>query len=321
MGEPGRRVLVTGGAGFIGAHVVRAFRRAGWTVAVVDDLRRGRREALPPDVELVVADVADARAAAFARAFAPRVVVHLAAQVSLAASLEDPRGDARENVLGTVAVVHWALQAGVRRLILASSAAVYGVASRLPVEEEHPVLPCSPYGVSKLAGEHYVRVLAEAAGREWCVLRYANVYGPGQRAEGEAGVVAAFAGAACRGEPLMVHGDGQQSRDFVFVEDVAQATLLAAYHPAAAGQAFNISTGRETRVLELAEAVWEAAGHGAPARLTFGPERPGDVRRSALAPDKAWRLLGWRARVELPEGLARTLKVWQAPAAGEGAGA
>ena len=300
--------MVTGGAGFIGSHVVEAFRAEGWAVAVVDDLSRGRAEFVPPDVELVVADVTGPRARAFIESFRPHVVVHLAAQVSVAASVDDPEADARANVLGTLAVGRAALQAGAGRFVMASSAAVYGAPVRLPVdEEEHPLQPQSPYGVSKLAGEHYARVLAQQAAREWCVLRYANVYGPRQRADGEAGVVAIFAEAARRGAPLPVHGDGEQTRDFVFVEDVAEATLRAAEHPAGAGQVFNVATGQETRILDLACAVWRAAGRQGEVALAFGPPRPGDVRRSVLRAEKARRLLGWVARVGLSEGLARTL--------------
>ena len=312
----GRRAVVTGGAGFIGSHVVEAFRAEGWAVAVVDDLSRGQAEFVPPDVELLVADVADARARAFIASFRPDVLVHLAAQVSVAASGDDPEADARANVLGTLAVGRAALEAGARRFVVASSAAVYGAPVRIPIDEEHPLQPQSPYGVSKLAGEQYARVLAEQASREWCVLRYANVYGPRQRSDGEAGVVAVFAEAARRGVPLPVHGDGEQTRDFVFVEDVAEATLRAAEHPAGAGQVFNVATGRETRIRDLADAVWRAAGRQGGVPLAFGPPRPGDVRRSVLQADKARRLLGWVARVELTEGLARTLRA----AAGRGGG-
>ncbi|HEY8486515.1 MAG TPA: NAD-dependent epimerase/dehydratase family protein [Limnochordales bacterium] len=301
------RVVVTGGAGFIGSHVAEAFRAEGWAVAVADDLSRGRQSAVPPDAELWVVDVGTARFAELVAAFRPDVVVHLAAQVSVAASVEQPQEDARRNVLGTVAVARAAWQAGARRLVAASSAAVYGIPHRLPVPEEHPLQPLSPYGVSKLATEQYVRVLAEQAGREWCVLRYANVYGPRQRSEGEAGVVAVFARAALRGQSLPVHGDGGQTRDFVFVADVAEATLRAACVPRAAGQVFNVGTGRETAVLELARRLWAAAGRDGEVPLRFEPPRPGDVRRSVLDVGRAARELGWQARVELERGLVLTL--------------
>lgn len=304
----GRRVVVTGGAGFIGSHVVEALAAEGWRVGVVDDLSRGRAQYVPPEAELVVAPVQGERAARFVESFRPQAVVHLAAQVSVARSAEDPPGDAQANVLGTIAVAQACARAGVRRLITVSSAAVYGSPRCLPVGEDHPLEPLSPYGVSKLAAEHYTRVLAEQAGLEWCVLRYANVYGPRQDAQAEAGVVAAFAGAALRGEPLTVHGDGRQTRDFVYVGDVAEATLRALSVPGAGGRVLNVGTETEVSILELAEAIWRAAGRTGEVPRVHTAPRPGDIRRSVLACGQAARVLGFRASVPLPEGLSRTLR-------------
>lgn len=302
------RAVVTGGAGFIGSHVVEALVAEGWQVGVVDDLSSGRPGNLPDEVELIRADVRSPEAARFITRFRPRAVAHLAAQVSVARSTADPAGDADVNVLGTVAVALACRGSGVQRLVFASSAAVYGTPAYLPLDEAHPTRPISPYGVSKLAAEHYVRVLAEAAGMSWVALRYANVYGPRQDAQGEAGVVAVFAGLlAAGGEALPVHGDGQQTRDFVYVGDVAEATVRAMSLEAAGGRVFNVGTGRATSVLELASALWTVAGRPGPAALALQAPRPGDIRHSRLDVRQASEVLGWRASVALEEGLRRTL--------------
>lgn len=309
MGRGSRpRAVVTGGAGFIGSHLVEALVAEGWRVGVVDDLSSGSASRVPPEAELVAADVRSPQARDFVVRFRPHAVAHLAAQVSVARSVGDPVLDADVNVVGTIAILLASREAGVRRVVFASSAAVYGAPAYLPIDEGHPTRPLSPYGISKLAGEHYVRVLAEAWGAGWVVLRYANVYGPRQDAQGEAGVVAVFADRVVRGEgALPVHGDGLQTRDFVYVGDVAEATLRAMTLDAAAGRILNVGTGQETSVLELAEAIWRAAGRQGPLPVEHQPARPGDIRHSRLDVRQAADGLGWRASVGLEEGLRRTL--------------
>ena len=303
------RAVVTGGAGFIGSHLVEALLAEGWRVGVVDDLSSGRVSRVPPEVELAAVDVRSPQARDFIRSFRPRAVAHLAAQVSVARSVGDPLLDADVNVGGTIAILLASREAGVRRVVFASSAAVYGAPAYLPLDEGHPSRPLSPYGISKLAGEHYVRVLAEASGVGWVVLRYANVYGPCQDAHGEAGVVAVFADRVVRGDRVLpVHGDGLQTRDFVYAGDVAEATLRAMTLESASGRILNVGTGRGTSVLELAQAIWRAAGREGPVPVEHQAARPGDIRHSRLDVSQAAQALGWQATVELEEGLRRTLR-------------
>ena len=302
------KVLVTGGAGFIGSHVVEALLEAGARVVVLDDLSAGRRENLGPGVNFHPLDVCRPEVAVVVEQERPDVVVHLAAQVSLPRSLEDPLEDARVNVLGTVNVLEACRRHGVRRVVYASSAAVYGEPVHLPVTEEHPVAPLAGYGVSKYAGECYVRAYHHLYGLEYCILRYANVYGPRQGLTGEGGVVGVFAAALAAGRPLEIHGDGRQSRDFVYVKDAAAATVAAAF--GGSQGVFNVSTGRPTTINELASLALELSG--VRTVLRHGPPRPGDVRHSYLDPARVGRGLGWVPRYSLPQGVAETLAWWKA---------
>lgn len=307
-------VLVTGGAGFIGSHTVAALRAAGRRVVALDDLSTGRRENLAahagdPALTLVVDDVRGDLAGAL-RDHGPFAgVVHLAAQTSVVRSLADPLADLDLNLRATVQLALWAAEVGARQLVFASSAAVYGDVAALPVAEEHTAAPLSPYGAAKRASELYLRTIGELRGLTTACLRLFNVYGPRQDpASPYAGVVAAFLDHALRGEPLTIYGDGEQTRDLIFVEDVARALVLACAPDRCGHLVCNIGTGRETSVRALAEAALLAArAHGAgPGRSRTAPARPGEISRSLAAVERAATSLGFTAEVELAEGLRRS---------------
>ncbi len=306
------RILVTGGAGFIGSHIVAMYVAAGHEVCVLDDLSRGRRERLPKAAQFVHMDLNAAGLAALVADGGFDCVNHQAAQIDVRVSVADPVRDAQANILGTVRLLEAVRRAGVRRFIFASSGgAIYGAQGVLPYDEDAPRSPQSPYGVSKLAAEHYIDYYRQLAGIDAVVLRYANVYGPGQDPEGEAGVVAVFCRLAQSGAPLRVYGDGEQTRDYVFVADVARANLCALERPGRASDrdrpwAFNISTGRETSVNALAHMIQRAAHTDTAAE--YLPARAGEVLRSAINPARAFRGLGWEPQVALPDGIAATLE-------------
>ena len=306
-----RRVLVTGGAGFIGSHVVDAYLAAGNDVTVLDDLSTGRRERVPAGAAFVQADVRSAAARELVAKGSFTLLNHHAAQMDVRRSVADPLFDAEVNVLGLLNLLEGARVGGVRRVVFASSGGtVYGDTGRLPLVESAPKLPASPYGTAKLASEYYLATFSRLYGLETVALRYSNVYGPRQNPHGEAGVVAIFAHRVLAGQPLTVFGDGDQTRDMVFVQDVAQANLAAsdvALPPldAVDGAAFNIGTGVETSVNDLAKTL--VAIEGGSLAIRHAAERPGELRRNALAVDKAARWLGWRPSVTIAEGLKRTL--------------
>jgi UDP-glucose 4-epimerase len=296
------RVVVTGGAGFIGSHLVDALLDRGADVVVADHLRRSPRpwvaEALQRGMRLHVADVRDL--AALRRAFEaaqPDVVMHLAAQVDVRQSIADPALDAQINVAGTVSVLEAARQTGARRVLMASTAAVYGDPHAVPTPEAAVIAPLSPYGTSKAAAEWYLGQYQRLHGISTLALRMANVYGPRQDPHGEAGVVSIFCGLSTDGGRATVYGDGRQTRDYVFVEDAVAAWLAAA--EADVTGALNVSTGVETSVLDVLEAL--------ELPYDLAPGRPGEIERSCLDPSAAAERLGWTARVPLAEGLRRTL--------------
>jgi UDP-glucose 4-epimerase len=290
------RALVTGGAGFIGSHLVDALLARGDAVSVVDDLSAGRRERVPGDVPLHVVDIADIADAMAAER--PEVVFHLAAQVDVRKSVADPARDARVNVAGTASVLEAARAVGASRVLFASTGgALYGESATLPTPEHAPIDPFSPYGASKAAAETYLALSTRLHGLSTMALRFGNVYGPRQDPHGDAGVIAIFAGAALEGRPVTVYGDGTQTRDYVYVGDVVSGFLAAADSDATG--AVNIGTGVETSVRELVDALG--------VEMRFAPARTGEVARSCLDVGRAAELLGWRAEVPLAEGLDRTL--------------
>lgn len=298
------RALVTGGAGFIGSTLVDALVGAGAQVSVVDDLSRGRREQLNAGADFHQLDVVDDRLAALVASIAPEIVFHEAAQIDVRRSVAEPVLDTRINVLGTVNILEASVRAGVRRVVFASSGgALYGDTDVLPTPETHPCVPASGYGAAKLAGETYGSVFHQVHGLDFIALRYGNVYGPRQDPRGEAGVVAIFAERLLAGSDAVINGDGTQTRDYIFVDDVVDANLRAA-ETAALG-AFNIGTGRRCDVNELYSHIARAAGvERAPQHATA---KPGEQRTSCLDVTRAAELLGWRPRVPLEEGISRTV--------------
>jgi UDP-glucose 4-epimerase len=305
-----RRVVVTGGAGFIGSTVADLFLASGWDVAVIDDLSTGRRENVPAGARFYPCDVRSAAAAEVLLRERPEVLCHQAAQVDVRRSMADPRHDADVNVGGLLNLMEAAVRAGtVEQVLFASSGgAVYGDTDRLPTREDHPMRPVSHYGASKAASELHLGVYRAGHGTRVAALRYANVYGPRQDPLGEAGVVAIFCGRLLEGRPCTITGDGGQTRDYVFVLDVARANLLAAERRH--DGPLNVGTGVETDVNALHAHLARAAGVAAPAER--GPARPGEQRRSCIDPSAAAAALGWRPEVALGEGLARTLAWFRA---------
>lgn len=304
-----RTVLVTGGAGFIGSHVCEAFRDDGWQVIALDDLSSGRRENVPDGVELVEMDIRSDDLGALMKDRRVDLVDHHAAQIDVRISVARPRHDASINVDGWLNVLQSAHEAGATRVIYVSSGGVvYGEPDQIPTVEGAPKAPISPYGVSKLSGEHYMFFYRRIHGLEGIALRYSNVYGPRQNPHGEAGVVALFSRRLLDGEDLRIFGDGEQTRDYVYVGDVAAANLAAATMPSAEPSsiddvAFNVATGTETSVLELADALISFSGR--PAEREFAPARPGELDRSCLDVTKL-AAAGWSPAVDLTEGLRRT---------------
>lgn len=300
-------VLITGGAGFIGSHIAEAFLGAGWTVTCLDDLSRGKREQVPATAQFIETDVRSAQAFAAIADGQYDVVVHEAAQIDVRVSVDEPARDASINLVGLTNVLSAAAAGKVRRVVFASSGGVvYGDPAVIPTPEPTANLPISPYGVSKLAGEHYLRVLGALHGFEGVALRYANVYGPRQDPKSEAGVVSIFVSRLLDNRPLTVFGDGHQTRDYVFVKDVARANLLAATVPVSRGErldvpAFNIATGRETSVNDLAQEVGRALGR-VPV-IEHAPARPGELVRSCLDIAKAADMLHWTPNVAFADGM------------------
>jgi UDP-glucose 4-epimerase len=307
--EEEMRILVTGGAGFIGSHVVDAYVSTGHEVAVLDDLSTGLRENLNPKARFHQMDLRDPALPELVKRENPEVVNHHAAQMSVKLSVEDPLFDASVNITGTLSLLESCRQAGVRKVIYSSSGGtVYGEPRRLPLDEGHQLAPISPYGVSKLAGEYYLNTYASSWGMECVILRYGNVYGPRQRPHGEAGVVAIFCLDLLAGRAPVIHWDGEQEKDYVYVEDCVRANV-AGLAPGVSG-VFNIGAGVGTSVNELYRHI---AGFldASEVKPVPGPRRTGDVRKIYLDTSRARDRLGWEPAVSLMEGLRRTAEFFR----------
>jgi UDP-glucose 4-epimerase len=305
------KVLVTGGAGFIGSHVCDQFVRAGHEVIALDNLSSGKKENLDPRVRLAVLDIRSPEAAELIRSEKPHAICHLAAQMDVRRSVEDPRFDAEANILGMLNLLEAARVSGVKKVIFSSTGgAIYGEQDVFPAPESHATRPVSPYGVSKASGELYLGYYRAQYGLQYVALRYANVYGPRQNPHGEAGVVAIFSQRLVAGSPCTIYGDGGQTRDFVFGPDVARANLLA-FEKDYVG-AVNIGTGIETDINRLFTLLAQAAGSNIQA--THAPGKPGEQRRSCIDASLARKVLGWEPTVGIADGLRQTVEFFRAKA-------
>lgn len=298
------KVVVTGGAGFIGSHLVDRLIEESHEVVVVDNLSTGKKQHLNREAVLYKLDVQSSRLEKVFRNERPSVVFHLAAQVNERRATEDPMLDAQVNILGTMNVLHQAAHHGARKVIFASSGgAIYGEQEIHPAPESHPPKPLSAYGISKFCGEQYLTYYQRISGLQVVTLRYAHVYGPRQQTDGEAGIVASFIQQMLNNQQPIINGNGRQTRDFIFVDDVVQANL------AVMGQEvqgiYNVGTGVETSINELFRLL--ASLTGAPCKEVHGPAKPGEPMRSVIDPSRLKQEVGWEPEVGLTEGLEKTV--------------
>ncbi|MGQ0812766.1 MAG: NAD-dependent epimerase/dehydratase family protein [Nitrospiraceae bacterium] len=302
------KVLITGGAGFIGSHLVDRLIQEDHEVVVVDNLSTGKRRNLNRAARFYKFDIQSWRLERVFRNERPSLVMHLAAQMDVRRSVEDPIFDAQVNILGSLNVLEQAVKHGARKIVFSSSGgAIYGEQEVFPAPETHPTKPLSPYGISKLCGEHYLSYYQRVSGIQHVCLRYGNVYGPRQDPEGEAGVVAIFIQKLLNGEQPIINGNGRQTRDFVYVEDVVEANL------AAMGQeihgAYNVGTGIETSINELFRILADLSKSNC--KEVHGPAKKGEQARSTIDGRKIRQELGWDQKVELAEGLRRTVEFFR----------
>ena len=300
------KVLVTGGAGFIGSHVIDLLLENGYEVVVVDNLSSGRAANLNPKAKFYRLDIRDSELARVFETEQPDFVSHHAAQVDVRRSVADPVYDASVNVLGSINVLECARKVPVKRFIyISTGGAVYGEPEYLPCDENHPIHPICQYGASKHIVEHYLFMYQWMYGMNYTVLRYPNVYGPRQDPHGEAGVVAIFTGKMVQGEPVVINGDGEQTRDFLFVGDCARANLLALRVEHENGL-YNLATGQATSINEIYQTLKDITHY--PREAEYGPAKLGETRHIYLTADKAGKHLGWEQTVSLAEGLRRTVE-------------
>jgi UDP-glucose 4-epimerase len=300
------RIIVTGGAGFIGSHIAEAFLNEGHDVLVLDSLWEhggGRRTNVPSRATFVHMDIRDEGLTRIFSDFKPDAISHHAAQHSVAIGSREPKYDAAVNVVGLLNVLDNAVRAGVRKIIYASSGAIYGNVDQLPIDEETPQRPISPYGITKMAGEQYLRFYKTEHGLDFTALRYGNVYGPRQDPNGEAGVVAIFINRFLSHEPVRIDWDGEQTRDYVYVKDIAELNCAALER--GSGAAFAIGTGKRTSVNQIYTALCDLTGFTAP--IERAPRRAGDARNAEFDASLAKRELGWETRTHLIDGMRETV--------------
>ncbi|WP_241156731.1 NAD-dependent epimerase/dehydratase family protein [Bacillus sp. FJAT-42376] len=301
------KVLVTGGCGFIGSHIVDLLVQEQHDVMVVDDLSTGKQEHVNPHAQYVVSSINAPEFDAAVEKFKPEAIIHQAAQVSVPRSIDNPLKDEEINIRGSLQVIESAKNHGVRKIIFASSAAVYGNPEYLPVDTDHPTKPMAPYGVSKFSVEKYLQMAQSLHGIDYTILRYGNVYGPRQDALGEGGVIAIFAESLGRGEAPFIFGDGEQTRDFVYVQDVARANVKALTH--GDNKILNVSSADKITIKELFFLMNEISGNSL--EPIYKEERSGDIRDSVLSNSDTILALDWNAGVSLPQGLANTLEFYK----------
>lgn len=298
------KILVTGGAGFIGSHVVEAYCKEGHTVVVVDNLRTGNKLHLHPNVHFYSCDITSKELFSIFEKEKPDIVNHHAAQMNVRKSLEDPRFDAEVNILGLLNVLSCSVKTNVKKFIFISSGgAVYGNAEQLPLSENASISPLSPYGLAKYVGEQYVQLFYHLHGLPYTILRYANVYGPRQNPLGEAGVISIFIHALLLGKQPTLFGDGEQTRDYIYVADIVDANLLCLTK--GQNELFNLGTEKETSVNTLLSLLQSSLSSSL--KPVYLPKRAGEVSRNTLDCHKARSLLGWQARYSLEQGIAETI--------------
>jgi UDP-glucose 4-epimerase len=304
------RVIVTGGAGFIGSHVIEAYLAKGHEILVVDSLWEhggGKRANVPDGVEFVQMDIRDKALSGIFDRFRPEIVSHHAAQHSVAISSRDPIFDADVNIIGLLNLLENASRTGVKKVIFASSGATFGNPPSLPINDETPQRPTSPYGISKMIAEHYLRFYRAERGIDFTALRYGNVYGPRQDASGEAGVIAIFMGAFLRNQGVRIDSDGEQTRDYVYAGDVARANLLALER--GGGECYAIGTGVKTSVNQLYKNLVAISGFEAP--VTRAPKRVGDATDAQFDSSRATAELGWAPETKLEDGMRKTYEYFK----------
>ncbi|MBP1156510.1 MULTISPECIES: NAD-dependent epimerase/dehydratase family protein [unclassified Paenibacillus] len=299
-------VMVTGGAGFIGSHIVDALIESGHKVHVIDNMTTGNHEFVNPKAVLHPVDITGDRLGAVFEEAKPDIVIHHAAQIDVQTSINQPLFDAKVNILGTISILEQCREHGVRKLIYASSAAVYGPPDYLGVDEQHPLRPISFYGISKHTPEHYIEAFAQLSGMDYTILRYANVYGIRQDPKGEGGVVSIFVDRLLQGQQTVIFGDGEQTRDFIYVKDIVSANL-AAFERGSRG-IYNIGWNQQTSVNELLKLMSELCGK--PFAPQYMPQRIGDIIHSRLDNTAAKKQLGWEPRFSLRSGLSETIKYY-----------
>ncbi len=305
------RIIVTGGAGFIGSHIVDAYLAEGHDVLVLDSLWEhggGRRANVPDRASFVHMDVRDENVARIFQEFRPDIVSHHAAQHSVAISSRDPKYDADVNVMGLINVLDASVKVGAKKVIFASSGATFGTPERFPITESTPQNPTSPYGITKMVAEHYLRFYKDEKGLDYTALRYGNVYGPRQDPNGEAGVISIFIGKFLKHEGIRIDWDGEQTRDYVFVKDVANANVLAL--DKGSGGRYVIGTNVKTSVNQIYRTLVEISGFEAP--VTHAPKRAGDARDAQFDPALAAKELGWRPTTNLIDGMRQTYDYFKA---------